>query len=58
MQFNTIFNTILEFVKWLFGFGTIGLIPLLMIAKKVSQLIVVSFVIAVVVAVIAYFMLQ
>lgn len=58
MQFNTIFNGILEFVKWLLGFGTIGLILLLMIAKRVSQLIIVSFVIAAVVAVVAYFMLQ
>ena len=58
MQFNSLFNAVLEFVKWMLGFGTIGLILLLMIAKRVSQLIIVSFVIAVVVAAVAYFMLQ
>lgn len=58
MQFNSLVNAVLEFVKWMLGFGTIGLILLLMIARKVSQLIIVSFVIAVVVAVVAYFMLQ
>lgn len=58
MQFNSLVNAVLEFVKWMLGFGTIGLILLLMIAKRVSQLIIVSFVIAVAVAAVAYFMLQ